>query len=62
MILSDFSKSNDERTDNLEEYIKTIEEGNKHDIKESVIFIHGELLESLKGDIDNLVDLIQGTR
>ena len=49
-------KSNDERLDELDNRIKIIEDGNQEDIKESVESMKDDVLQSLKDDINNLVD------
>ena len=55
-VLTDLRKSNNERLDELDNRIKIIEDGNQENIKESVESMKGDVLQSLKDDINNLVD------
>ena len=55
-VLTDLRKSNDDRLDELDNRIKIIEDGNQEDIKESVESMKDDVLQSLKDDINNLVD------
>ena len=55
-VLTDLRRSNDKGIDELEHRIKTIEDGNQEDIKESVKYMKDDVLQSLREDIDNLVN------
>ena len=54
--LNDLKKSNENRFDDLESRVKTIEEGNKQDIEESVSTMKEDIIKSLKNDMDKVVD------
>ena len=50
--LNDLKKSNENRFDDLESRVKTMEEGNKQDIEESVASMKVDIMKSLKNDIN----------
>ena len=54
--LNNLQKSNDVRIGKIEDRVKQIEESNKEEIKCSVASMKEEIIESLKGDPENLVD------
>lgn len=54
--LNNLQKSNDVRIGKIEDRVKQIEECNKEEIKCSVAAMKDELIESIKGDLENLVD------
>lgn len=54
--LTDLKKSNDARIGELENRVKNIEEGSRQDIQTSVSTMKEDIINSLKEDIDKLVD------
>ena len=54
--LNNLQKSNDVRIGKIEERVKQIEDSSKEEIKCSVASMKEEIIESLKGDLENLVD------